>query len=110
MPPLMPGGESTSARLRRVEQERDDALAAQARLSDRLTESAIRLAAYRQGRDLLRAELVSARQELYAARADVKRLRGELRQAADNAQLLRSDRERLLAATTTHPTEGDTDA
>lgn len=59
--PVMPGGESTSAELRRVEAERDEALAVQKdaveafiRITDRCT--------------LLQAELASARTELEAVR------------------------------------------
>ncbi len=76
--PLMPGGESTSVRLRKVEQERDEALAdrdranddvadalaardealaAQARIGDRMTEDIVRLTAYRRQRDEARAEV-----------------------------------------------------
>lgn len=69
--PLMPGGESTSARLRRVEAERDEALAVQKdaidafiRINDRCT--------------LLQAELASARTELDAMRTARDRLDHEL--------------------------------
>jgi hypothetical protein len=73
-------GESTSALLRRVEQERDEALAAQARLGDRLTESAVRLAAYRLGRDKDRTELGHLRRERDQLRTDLTEALNELEQ------------------------------
>lgn len=67
---------STSARLQqalddlaRAERERDAALDAQVRLGDRLTETVVRLTMYRRDRDLIRAELASARTELEQLRA-----------------------------------------
>lgn len=63
-------GESTSAALRRVEQERDEAIAAQARIGDRLTETAVRLAAYRQDRDKLQRDLAASQADLTRAKQD----------------------------------------
>lgn len=60
---------ASQADLTRVERERDEALAAQARIGDRLTETVVRLTAYRRDRELLRAELASARKELDLLRA-----------------------------------------
>lgn len=72
-PPLMPGGESASARLRRVEQERDQWLAAARSWSDRYAE------ACRAGH-VLQAELGAAR--IAARRSDdlARSLHAELEQ------------------------------
>lgn len=61
--------ESASAQIARAEAERDEAQAAHRRISDRLTETVVRLAACCGGRDLARAELSSARQELERLRS-----------------------------------------
>jgi hypothetical protein len=58
----------------KAERERDEALAAQERIGDRLTESAVRLAAYRVGLDAARRERDLALGELATARAELERL------------------------------------
>jgi hypothetical protein len=66
----LPGGESTAALLRRAEQERDEAHATIRAYVD----SAEQLLAER---DLARAELASARQEIEQLRARRRRRAGE---------------------------------
>jgi chromosome segregation ATPase len=80
--PLMPGGESTSARLRRVEQERDE-------LAQRVTALERERAAWDRHHVEVVRQRDQARAELVSARAELEQLRAR------------------LAATTTHPTEGE---
>lgn len=81
----LPTGESTSAALRRVEQERDEALAD----ADRCEDANIR---HMEERDLARAELVSARTELDA----VRKARDNLDQLLADARTEIADLDRQL--------------
>jgi len=70
-------GESISAALRRVERERDEAVAAQARIGDRLTETVVRLAAHRQDRERLQRDLAASQADLTRAEQDLAEAREE---------------------------------